>query len=135
MEKWLPFTEACPILEISESTLRRRIQEGKYESKLEEGRRYVLVDMEDESPSDDSQATASNETLITHLESEIEYLRRELTESRQRSDAIIMKVTQQLEHSEMQLQDMRKKRTVWQKVKDLFAPEGLSTVPPSHENR
>ena len=55
--------------------------------------------------------------------SEIEYLRRELTESNQRanesckrSDTIIMKLTQQLEHANLQLEDLRFKRSWWRRM-------------------
>jgi len=41
--KWLSTIEACQVLEISQSTLRRRIDKDEVESKMEDGRRLVLV--------------------------------------------------------------------------------------------
>ncbi len=47
--KWISLTEACQSLGVSESTLRRRINDGKVEAKLEDGRRLVLVDIDSQS--------------------------------------------------------------------------------------
>lgn len=41
--KWLPTIETCQILGISQSTLRRRIEKDEVESKVEDGRRLILV--------------------------------------------------------------------------------------------
>lgn len=49
----------------------------------------------------------------------------ELTESRLRSDAIIQGLSQQLDRAQLALEDMSKRRTVWQKVKAVFAVESM----------
>ena len=45
-EKWVSVPEACQILGISDSTLRRRIKNNKYNSKIEDGRLYISMDEE-----------------------------------------------------------------------------------------
>ena len=60
---------------------------------------------------------------IEHLRNQVGRLTDELTESRQRSDTIIMKLTQQLESAHLQLEDFRQRRTVWQRIKAVFVAE------------
>ena len=45
MKKWLPISEAASKLEISDRALYYRIEKGKVESKIEDGNRFVRVDV------------------------------------------------------------------------------------------
>jgi hypothetical protein len=72
---------------------------------------------------------------IEQQQTEIEYLRQELTEARQitkqmqedaassqqRSDTIIMQLTRQLEKQTLMLEDMRN-RSLWHRIKTVFVP-------------
>ena len=55
MGKWVPVAKATTILGISERSLRYRISKSTIESKLEGGRRFVLVE-EDITPHEDLHA-------------------------------------------------------------------------------
>ncbi|MCS5661905.1 MAG: hypothetical protein NZ842_16030, partial [Dehalococcoidia bacterium] len=67
--------------------------------------------------------------LHKQLNSEIQFLREqntkltdEISEARTRSDTIIMQLTQQLERTQMQLEDLRETKTLWQRMKSVFIP-------------
>lgn len=114
--KWLSSIEACQVLGISQSTLRRRIDKGEIETKLENGKRIILVTTDNYV---DTMATESD--MVKQLQSENELLREqvkqkdnqinklqeELRESRERSDTIIMTLTRQV-------QDAQQLATYWQ---------------------
>jgi len=110
--KWVSLAAACQSINISESTLRRRIEQGQIESKLENGRRLVLID-----PASQMTVTEADPALIEQLQGEVEYLRQELDrrnrqiedleESRQRQDTIMLQLTRQLEQSQRLLEHHR----------------------------
>ena len=117
--KWVSMTVACNALGISESTLRRRIEQGKIETNTENGRRLVLIDI-------DSQTTIREPdiVLVEQLKSEIEYLRQELErkneqitafdEGRQRQDTIMLQLTRQIEQSQRMLE--YRQTSLWQRI-------------------
>jgi hypothetical protein len=120
--KWLTVAEARHVLGIAERTLRRRIQKGDIPSKLEDGRRLVLVEVaESDMPDDmpvaqvDMPGTAA---LLEHVQRENELLRQQLqekdrsleeahkaaTEASQRHDTIVLQLTRQLESQQRLLE-------------------------------
>ncbi len=74
-EQWFQVSEAARVLDITERTLRKHIREEKIQSKLEEGRRLVLIDtdMVSETPSHEA-------TMIEKLKNDMERLNEELNE-------------------------------------------------------
>ena len=103
--KWVTVDEAAAILKVSTSTVRRRIENEKIESKLEDGRRLVWV-------SDDTQMSGRDEQLITALRTQNEHLRKQveekdkqieklqeqLAEASHRHDTVVMQMTRLLEY-------------------------------------
>ena len=140
--KWFTLSEASATLNISLSTLRRHIDKGKYKTKTEQGRRLVkLTETHSESHNElhnetqmkftETHNEAHVDTFELHkqLNSEIQFLREqntkltdEISEARTRSDTIIMQLTQQLERTQMQLEDLRETKTLWQRMKSVFIP-------------
>ena len=134
-DKWVSLTTACQSLNISESTIRRRIEQGKIESKREDGRRLVLIDSD--SLLIDPDGLMTETALVKQLQSEIECLRQELDrrnkqvenmeEGRQRQDTIMLQLTRQLEQSQRMLEHHREsfwKRWFGRKRKDAnYEPE------------
>jgi DNA repair exonuclease SbcCD ATPase subunit len=132
MNEWLPIKEAAVALGVSERTLQRHIATGKIDSKLENGRRLVYVNDNDIDASIDvavdvQQLLNEKEALVEQLKSEIEHLRqvlaetqRQLEESSSRSDTIILQLTQQLDRAHLQLEDLRQRRSVWQRMRSVF---------------
>lgn len=121
---------------IGVSTVYRHIKAGKLETETIDGVLYVLADEEElnaiETPLD---AIAELKKRVEQQQTEIEYLRKELTEARQitkqmqedaassqqRSDTIIMQLTRQLEKQTLMLEDMRN-RSLWHRIKTVFVP-------------
>ena len=140
--KWFTLSEASATLNISLSTLRRHIDKGKYKTKTEQGRRLVkLTETHSESHNElhnetqmkftetHNEAHVDTSELHKQLNSEIQFLREqntkltdEISEARTRSDTIIMQLTQQLERTQMQLEDLRETKTLWKRVKSVFIP-------------
>ena len=140
--KWFTLSEASATLNISLSTLRRHIDKGKYKTKTEQGRRLVkLTETHSESHNElhnetqmkftetHNEAHADTSELHKQLNSEIQFLREqnikltdEISEARTRSDTIIMQLTQQLERTQLQLEDLRETKTLWQRVRSVFIP-------------
>jgi predicted site-specific integrase-resolvase len=140
--KWFTLSEASATLNISLSTLRRHIDKGKYKTKTEQGRRLVkLTETHSESHNElhnetqmkftetHNEAHIDTSELHKQLNSEIQFLREqntkltdEISEARTRSDTIIMQLTQQLERTQMQLEDLRETKTLWQRVRSVFIP-------------
>ena len=46
-------------------------------------------------------------------------------DERKRTDTIIMQLTQQLERTQMQLEDLRETKTLWQRVRSVFIPRSV----------
>ena len=136
--KWFTLSEASATLNISLSTLRRHIDKGKYKTKTEQGRRLVKLTETHSEPHNKTQmkptethneAHIDTSELHKQLNSEIQFLREqntkltdEISEARTRSDTIIMQLTQQLERTQMQLEDLRETKTLWQRMKSVFIP-------------
>ena len=140
--KWFTLSEASATLNISLSTLRRHIDKGKYKTKTEQGRRLVkLTETHSESHNElhnetqmkftetHNEAHVDTSELHKQLNSEIQFLREqntkltdEISKARTRSDTIIMQLTQQLERTQMQLEDLRETKTLWQRVRSVFIP-------------
>ena len=134
--KWFTLSEASATLNISLSTLRRHIDKGKYKTKTEQGRRLVkLTETHSESHNEThmkftethNEAHVDTSELHKQLNSEIQFLREqntkltdEISDARTRSATIIMQLTQQLEHTQLQLEDLHGTKTLWQRVRSVF---------------
>jgi len=136
MDQWVTVKEACGILGMSERTLRRHIQQGKIKSKVTDKRRYVLIGNDDIVDHDqdhvndiDDHVNVEQSELVQQLRSENEYLRtqveslqKEMSESRERSDTLILNLTRQLENSQRMLEVGQKHRSwlsrLWKRTSD-----------------
>ena len=114
--KWLSSIEACQALGISQSTLRRRIDRGEVESKMEDGRRLVLV-------TTDNQVVTTEEATpdgsrIDQLTEEKIILERELRDAEKKAALVdglmadkerlqqqLTEKDRQIENLQLQLQD------------------------------
>ena len=120
--EWVSMKQACDILDISLSTLRRRIGNRIIESKLEGNRRLVLIHHDTSSDTSPKQDVTQTDTpFVEQLKYQIENLQKqldireeevaklqeELSQSRERSDTIILQLTHQLEQSQRLLEYRR----------------------------
>ena len=125
---WHTIAEACELLGVSVRTIRRRIEQGKVDSRLKDGRRMVLVTAAEEdsathsangtidtvsgTPSDTPiDGTVAQSGLVDQLRSEVEFLRKQLDEAnerhdqeKERADTILLQMTRQLEQSQRLLE-------------------------------
>ncbi len=60
---------------------------------------------------------------IDKLTDELREMRRSADETSKRHDTIVMQLTQQLDRSQLMLEDLRKRRSVWQKIREVFVAE------------
>ena len=127
MTKWVTVSEASVILGMSERTIWRHVSKGSIEAKTEGGRRYIGMD----SDSDNADKNVSNamtstdrDDISNYLKNEladrnklIEQLQSEVKSIRERSDTIIMKLTQELEAQRRLFQGLKlgkkKDRSFW----------------------
>jgi len=114
-EKWLTVADAGHALGMAERTLRRHISEGKIKSKMENGRRLVLVE---EAESDMPKDMPMAEALLERIQTENEHIKQQLSEkdkqieklqgqleaTTERHDMIVMQLTRQLEQSQRLLE-------------------------------
>jgi transcriptional antiterminator len=127
MTKWVTVSEASVMLGMSERTIRRHIANDSIEAKIEGGRRYIGIDDD----SDNNDTNVRNDMTITDRDDIIDFLKTELANRnklieqlqsevksiRERSDTIIMKLTQELEAQRRLFQELKpgkkKDRSFW----------------------
>ena len=137
MSKWLTIKEACHVLNMSERTLRRHVQEGKIESKLDGKRRYVLIDNDTtdhvnghdpDMPVDMSDKDSLIEVLkqqiqekdkqIGKLQEQLSGTQKESAEAKGRADTLLLNLQRQLEQSQRMLESSQAKqrRSWWRRI-------------------
>jgi transposase-like protein len=122
MEAKLSVPEYARQMGVNASTIYRWIRQEKIDTEKISGVLHVILNSEEI----DLQNANSQEVIIAQMRSEIEYLREEnrqlrdeLSESRQRSDTIILQLTRQFEEQTRLIEDMRH-RSMWSRVKTAF---------------
>lgn len=136
--KWVSLNEACEILDISLSTLRRRIDAGEFESRLEGKRRLVSISDEVQVSSKTTQTALidqlrqENDRLNQQLaekDRQIEGLQNQLQDASQRHDTVVMQMSKMLEYERQPF--WRR----WFKQKALPAPENVMNMEAEDEER
>lgn len=125
MTTWMTISEASVILGMSERTIWRRISEGKLEAKLDGNRRLVKIEVDDDKSDIIGMTMSDKDALIKWLRNEldekneqIQRLQMELKQNRERSDAIIMRLTEELEAQRrlLEQQHTRGKEPFWRRL-------------------
>ena len=136
MTEQMPLEEAAQYLNISERTLRRRIQSGKITANKIKGKWIVDINLDDNTEKTATrQQDADLAELVSQLKSENEHLRgtnqqllSSMDEARTRSDTIIMQLSQQIDRQQLQLEDIRRNRSIFARIRDVFVPSGNLNV-------
>lgn len=138
----LTIKQAIERLKLSDSTIRRRIENGELQAE-KIGNQWFIIEEDDqetiqgeEGIRQNDQVTLQNEeevsqndkvtpqsVLIPQLQSEISYLREQLDHHTQLlglAQKNIAALTEQLLDSRQMIEDMRQRRTVWQRLKGVF---------------
>ena len=130
---WYTIKESIEILGISRKTLYRRMDSGEIESKKVGSARFVKIGDPEETQtvSSDTSQTVSSDTNdvirnqqgeIEFLRSQVEYLQTELSDTKTRSDTMILKLTQTVDNQQLLL--IESKTPFWKK---LFGLAGSTT--------
>ena len=133
MTKTLTITEAAHALNVSDKTIRRWIDAGKLSAEKVDRKWYVHVDLDVDLDTDLDTDPVDVQHLKAQLEradSEISHLREQFARSDEQIDHLTQVVamsqknigalTEQLDDSRQMIEDMRQRRTVWQRVKAVF---------------
>jgi len=134
---WYTIKESLEILGISRKTLYRKMDSGEIESKKVGSARFVKIGDPEETQtvSSDTSQTVSDDTVcdtndvirnqqgeIEFLRSQVEYLQTELSDTKTRSDTMILKLTQTVDNQQLLL--IESKTPFWKK---LFGLAGSTT--------
>lgn len=138
MKGWITVAEASQRLELSERSVRTWISEGKLKAR-KHGRKWLIFEESmgsyegdipenkeaTEEVSANSEASSAQE--LSRLRTENEFLRadieefkkdkQELQDSRTRQDTIIMQLSRNTESQQLMIEDMRSKKSFWQRLR------------------
>jgi len=116
-DKWVTMAVTCQVKGISDRTLRRWIKEGKMQSRIEDNKRLVLVDIADTMADNSGQDAdiQADMPLIEQIKRENELLREQLKEKDQQisqQQAIIMQLSR---NAQMMLEskEQKERRRGW----------------------
>lgn len=133
----LTVAEYARLMNVGETTVRRRIKAKKLNTELINGVTHVVLERLPVLSQNDSQLMiAQFQEQIQQQRSEIEFLRKELSKlteaytqtqedaeaSKQRSDTIILQLTRQFEEQTNLLEDIRN-WSLWRRIRMAFTPQ------------
>ena len=129
----LTMNEYSQHFKVSPNTIRRHINNKKLEAEKIDGKWLILVTQEINQDVTQGINQDVTQKLLEEKDKHIEILNKQThnlqqllddaNEARTRSDTIIMQLTQQLERTQLQLEDQRDTKTLWQRVRSVFIPK------------
>jgi uncharacterized protein YPO0396 len=129
----LTINEYSQQFKVSPNTIRRHINNKKLEAEKIDGKWLIKVTQEITQEVNQEITQEVNQKLLDEKDKHIEILNKQThnlqqllddaNEARTRSDTIIMQLTQQLERTQLQLEDLRETKTLWQRVRSVFIPK------------
>ena len=125
----LTINEYSQQFKVSPNTIRRHINNKKLEAEKIDGKWLIKVTQEitQEITQDVTQKLLDEKDkhieILNKQTHNLQQLLDDANEARTRSDTIIMQLTQQLERTQLQLEDLRETKTLWQRVRSVFIPK------------
>ena len=125
----LTINEYSQQFKVSPNTIRRHINNKKLEAEKIDGKWLIKVTQEitQEVTQEITQKLLDEKDkhieILNNQTHNLQQLLDDANEARTRSDTIIMQLTQQLERTQLQLEDLRETKTLWQRVRSVFIPK------------
>ena len=112
---------------VSVNTIRNWIKQKKVNATKKDNQWFITCANTDTNTSTNA-STNDNKNYIELLQEkdkQIEFLKSQLEESnqaRQRADTILMQLSQQTDRQQLQIEDMRRNRSIFARIRDVFVP-------------
>ena len=108
---------------VSVNTIRNWIKQKKVNATKKDNQWFITC-----TNTDTNASTNDNKNYIELLQEkdkQIEFLKSQLEESnqaRQRADTILMQLSQQTDRQQLQIEDMRRNRSIFARIREVFIP-------------
>ena len=108
---------------VSVNTIRNWIKQKKVNATKKDNQWFITC-----TNADTNTSTNDNKNYIELLQEkdkQIEFLKSQLEESnqaRQRADTILMQLSQQTDRQQLQIEDMRRNRSIFARIREVFIP-------------
>ena len=112
---------------VSVNTIRNWIKQKKVNATKKDNQWFITCTNTDTNTSTNA-STNDNKNYIELLQEkdkQIEFLKSQLEESnqaRQRADTILMQLSQQTDRQQLQIEDMRRNRSIFARIREVFIP-------------
>ena len=112
---------------VSVNTIRNWIKQKKVNATKKDNQWFITCTNTDTNTSTNA-STNDNKNYIELLQEkdkQIEFLKSQLEESnqaRQRADTILMQLSQQIDRQQLQIEDMRRNRSIFARIREVFIP-------------
>ena len=112
---------------VSVNTIRNWIKQKKVNATKKDNQWFIACANTDTNTSTNT-STNDNKNYIELLQEkdkQIEFLKSQLEESnqaRQRADTILMQLSQQTDRQQLQIEDMRRNRSIFARIREVFIP-------------
>ena len=112
---------------VSVNTIRNWIKQKKVNATKKDNQWFITCTNTDTNTSTNT-STNDNKNYIELLQEkdkQIEFLKSQLEESnqaRQRADTILMQLSQQTDRQQLQIEDMRRNRSIFARIREVFIP-------------
>ena len=116
---------------VSVNTIRNWIKQKKVNATKKDNQWFITctdTDTNTSTNTDTNTSTNDNKNYIELLQEkdkQIEFLKSQLEESnqaRQRADTILMQLSQQTDRQQLQIEDMRRNRSIFARIREVFIP-------------
>jgi len=116
---------------VSVNTIRNWIKQKKVNATKKDNQWFITCTNTDTNTSTNASTNASTNDnknyieLLQEKDKQIEFLKSQLEESnqaRQRADTILMQLSQQTDRQQLQIEDMRRNRSIFARIREVFIP-------------
>ena len=116
---------------VSVNTIRNWIKQKKVNATKKDNQWFVTCTNADTNYGTNTSTNASTNDnknyieLLQEKDKQIEFLKSQLEESnqaRQRADTILMQLSQQIDRQQLQIEDMRRNRSIFARIREVFIP-------------